>query len=139
MIEAFNTFFPKRHQYYDTALSWLYRSFPHLQRPYEISIMLVVAYNLGPVTARLCRPHHDSANLSFGICAITALRCFNPKAGGHLVLRELGLVVEFSPGAMTLIPSSVITHHNVKVQQGETRYSFTRQLQGHCSATSRTE
>jgi hypothetical protein len=55
-----------------------------------------------------------------------ALRCFNPKARGHLVLRELGLVVEFPLGTTVLIPSTVITHHNVKVQQGEMRYSFTQ-------------
>jgi hypothetical protein len=90
--------------------------------------MPAAAYNLGPAT--VCRPHRDSANLSFGICAITALGCFNPKAGGHLVLRELGLVVEFPPGATALIPSAVITHHNAKVQQGETRYSFTQYAAG---------
>ena len=90
--------------------------------------MPAAAYNLGPAT--VCRPHRDSANLSFGICTITALGRFDPKAGGHLVLRELGLVIEFPPGATALIPSAIITHHNTKVLDGETRYSFTQYAAG---------
>jgi hypothetical protein len=34
--------------------------------------------------------------------------------------------LSFPPGATAFIPSAVITHHNVKIQQGETRYSFTQ-------------
>ena len=90
--------------------------------------MPAAAYNLGPAT--VCRPHRDSANLAFGICAITALGRFDPKKGGHLVLRELGLVVEFPPGATALIPSAVITHYNSRIQEGETRYSFTQYAAG---------
>lgn len=90
--------------------------------------MPAAAYNLGPAT--VCLPHRDSANLSFGICAITALGRFDPKRGGHLVLRELGLAVEFPPGATALIPSAVLTHYNTKIQEGETRYSFTQYAAG---------
>ena len=90
--------------------------------------MPAAAYNLGPAT--VCRPHRDSANLSFGICAIMALGHFDPKKGSHLVLRELGLVVEFPPGATVLIPSAVLTHYNSTIQEGETRYSFTQYAAG---------
>jgi hypothetical protein len=126
--EAFKSFFPRIYDYYERALSNLYRECPHLRRPYETSIMPAAAYNLGPAT--VCRPHRDSANLSFGICAIMALGHFDPKKGGHLVLQELGLVVEFPPGATVLIPSAVLTHYNSRIQQGETRYSFTQYAAG---------
>ncbi|KAI9568137.1 hypothetical protein HD554DRAFT_2022563, partial [Boletus coccyginus] len=126
--QAFKTFFPEIHGYYEDKLWKLYRSSPQLRPPYETSIMPAAAYNLGPAT--VCLPHRDSANLSFGICAITALGRFNPKTGGHLVLRELGLVIEFPPGATVLIPSAVLTHYNLKISEGETRYSFTQYAAG---------
>lgn len=86
------------------------------------------AFNLGPRT--VCTPHRDAKNLSFGICCITALGSFDPTTGGHLVLEELRLVVEFPPGATALIPSAVVTHSNTDIQQGERRYSFTQYASG---------
>ena len=50
--------------------------------------------------------------------------------GGHLVLWDLKLVIEFPPGATILIPSSAIHHSNTRVQQGERRYSFTQYSAG---------
>jgi hypothetical protein len=46
------------------------------------------------------------------------------------VLRELGLIIEFLLEAIVLIPSTIITHHNTKVQQGEMRHSFTQYVAG---------
>ncbi|KAF8426479.1 hypothetical protein L210DRAFT_3420663, partial [Boletus edulis BED1] len=125
---VFETYFPKLHQYYTASLSKLYSHFPTLQRPYESSVMPAAAFNLGPAT--VCRPHRDSANLSFGLCPITALGNFDPKTGGHIVLEELRLVITFPPGATVLIPSAVITHSNTKIKEGETRYSFTQYAAG---------
>ena len=90
--------------------------------------MLAAAYNLGPAT--VCCPHRDFANLSFSIHAIMALSHFDPKKGSHLVLRELGLIVEFPPGETVLIPSTVLTHYNSMIQEGEIRYSFTQYAAG---------
>ena len=126
--EAFQTNFPDIHAYYELELSKLYCSSPQLQRPYTSSIMPAAAYNLGPATVR--HPHCGSANLSFRICVITALSHFDHMTGGHLVLRELGLVVEFPPGAMVLISSAVLTHFNTRLAQGERRYSFTQYAAG---------
>ncbi|KAH0833791.1 hypothetical protein J3R83DRAFT_10938 [Lanmaoa asiatica] len=86
------------------------------------------AFNLGPQT--VCKPHKDFRNLSFGLCAITALGSFDPVKGGHLVLEELGLVVEFPPGSTVLIPSAFITHSNLKIGKDERRYSFTQYASG---------
>ena len=41
-----------------------------------------------------------------------------------------GLIIEFPPGATALIPSAIITHHNMKVLGGETRYSFMQYTTG---------
>lgn len=68
--------------------------------------------------------------MSHGICSITALGSFDPKAGGHIVLHELELVIEFPPGSTVLIPSAIITHSNTKIQSGENRYSFTQYAAG---------
>ena len=126
--ETFRTYFPDTHAYYVDSLSKLYCQFPTLKRPYEKSIMPAAAFNLGPAT--VCRPHRDSANLSFGICAITALGTYDPMTGGHLVLEELRLVIVYPPGATVLLPSAILTHSNAKIREGETRYSFTQYAAG---------
>ena len=79
---------------------------------------------MGPAVVTF--PHKDLKNLSWALCAITSLGKYDHKKGGHLVLWELKLVVEFPPGATILIPSSVITHGNTAVQKGETRRSITQ-------------
>jgi hypothetical protein len=68
----------------------------------------------------------DHQNLWFSWCAITALGSFDYKKGGHLILWDLKLVIQFPPGSTTLIPSSVLQHSNVAIQDGETRYSVTQ-------------
>lgn len=78
----------------------------------------------------MCKPHKDFRNLSFGLCSITALGTFDPIKGGHLVLEELGLVIEFPPGSTVLIPSAFITHWNLKIGKDEKRYSFTQYASG---------
>lgn len=81
-------------------------------------------FNFGPQT--VCAKHLDSKNLVVGWCAVTALGNFNHKKGGHLVLWELGLVVEFPAGSTILIPSAAIHHSNTPIGEGENRQSFTQ-------------
>lgn len=64
------------------------------------------------------------------MCAITALGDYDPKLGGHLVLWDLKLVIEFPPGSTILIPSTSVRHSNVSIRQGETRHSFTQYAAG---------
>jgi hypothetical protein len=59
--------------------------------------------------------HNDSGNLAHGWCAIQALGDYDPKKGGHFVLLQLGLIVEFPPGSMVLIPSSTVTYGNLPI------------------------
>lgn len=87
-----------------------------------------VTYNIGPQT--VCRRHRDSMNFGPGWCAVTSLGDYNPKYGGHIVLWELGLIIEFPPGATILLPSALITHFNTTVSVGETRMSVVRYSAG---------
>ncbi|KAJ7704645.1 hypothetical protein B0H14DRAFT_2193943, partial [Mycena olivaceomarginata] len=70
--------------------------------------------------------HRDVQNVPFGLCAVQALGDFDATKGGHLVLWELKLVIEFPSGALILLPSATISHSNVPVQKGDTRVSFTQ-------------
>ncbi|KAJ7849710.1 hypothetical protein B0H14DRAFT_3452402 [Mycena olivaceomarginata] len=54
--------------------------------------------------------HRDVCNLPFGWCAVQSLGNFDAQAGGHLVLWDLKLVVEFPAGALILLPSATIAH-----------------------------
>ncbi|KAJ6626268.1 hypothetical protein B0H10DRAFT_548468 [Mycena sp. CBHHK59/15] len=92
------------------------------------SVFATATVNFGPCTVSL--PHIDFANLAWGWCAITALGKFDPDKGGHLILWDLGLIIRFPPGSTILIPSALFWHSNVKIQEGETRYSFTQYSAG---------
>ncbi|KAJ7828584.1 hypothetical protein B0H14DRAFT_2263384, partial [Mycena olivaceomarginata] len=82
-----------------------------------------VTFNFGPATITF--PHTDALNLTWGWCAITALGAFDPRRGGHLVLWDLCLVIQFPPGSTILIPSAILWHSNVGIASEERRYSFT--------------
>ncbi|KAJ7271638.1 hypothetical protein C8J57DRAFT_1435291 [Mycena rebaudengoi] len=86
-------------------------------------------FNLGPKTC--ARGHRDFTNLAFGWCAITALGKFNYTKGGHLILWDCKLIIEFPPGSTILIPSAAIFHSNLTLASpGETRFSFTQYTAG---------
>ncbi|KAF7970990.1 hypothetical protein HWV62_22491 [Athelia sp. TMB] len=125
---AFNTWAPKAHQYYRHRLGPLFTRHPHLRLNFKNSIFPCCTVNFGPRTC--CYPHVDSNNLPFGWCAITALGDFDYKRGGHLILWDLKLAIEFPPGATILIPSACLRHSNARIQKGETRYSFTQYAAG---------
>jgi hypothetical protein len=65
-------------------------------------------------------------NLPFGWCAVQSLGDFDAAKGGHLVLWDLQVVVEFPAGALILLPSATVSHSNVPVEGGEERISFTQ-------------
>jgi hypothetical protein len=86
-------------------------------------------FNLAKQSASI--PHTDHNNLAQGWCSITALGDFNPTQGGHLVLWDLGIVVEFPSNSTILIPSSLIVHSNIPIQPDEVRYSIVQYAAGH--------
>jgi hypothetical protein len=100
---------------------------PELKRNFPKSIFTTAALNLYRVR---CKKHKDVLNCPFGWCGVQALGKFNHKKGGHLILWELRLVIEFPPGALILFPSASITHSNTAVSKDETRQSFTQYCAG---------
>lgn len=109
-------------KHYEKMVEDLFGWDPSLTNWFPTSVFASISFNLGPRTVSW--PHTDSYNLGYGWCAITALGKFNPDLGGHLILWNLGLVIRFPPGSTILIPSSLLTHSNVPIQKGETRYSI---------------
>lgn len=57
--------------------------------------------------------HRDVQNCPYGWCSIQALGEFDHKLGGHLVLDDLKLVLEFPAGSTILIPSATFDHANL--------------------------
>lgn len=96
---------------------------PKLTPPVPGSSFAASTVNLGPVT--VCWSHRDGRNLGHGLCLIAPGGKFNPAKGGHLVLHEPRLIVKLRPGSLFLFPSACITHQNVPIGEGETRWSLT--------------
>jgi hypothetical protein len=87
-----------------------------------------VAFNLGKRV--VTKKHVDSQNYPFGWCMVTALGDFDATKGGHLVLWDLKLILEFPAGACICLPSALITHSNIPTKESETRMSFTQYCPG---------
>ena len=97
---------------------------PRDMRVFRNSVFPATTFNLGPKVETV--EHYDSKNKAEGWIVVTALGEFDPKTGGHLIMRELGLVVQFPPGSTILFPSAIVRHGNIPVQPHETRASFTQ-------------
>ena len=127
-LGSFQFFAPKLYQHYDVTMQAIHGHYPDIKQNFSNSIYPATTFNLGPKVA--CFDHVDRANLFNGICAITGLGTYNPKTGGHIVLWDLKMIIEFPPGSTILIPSATLRHSNIPIQAGETRYSMTQYAAG---------
>jgi hypothetical protein len=96
----------------------------NLRYPFPDHPFSAMTFNLGPVA--LTKPHKDVADLSWGWCAVTSMGNFDPTKGGHLVLWDLELAIEFPPYSTIFIPSSILRHSNTSIGPGELRSSVTQ-------------
>ncbi|KAJ7027271.1 hypothetical protein C8F04DRAFT_1189707 [Mycena alexandri] len=119
---------PRLFDYYATHMRKFYKRYTHLRRPFLNSIWSACTFNLGPRTC--CLGHRDFGNLAFGWCAITALGHYDYTKGGHLILWDCKLILEFPPGTTLFIPSAALFHSNIPIGIGERRYSFTQYTAG---------
>ncbi|KAG6836531.1 hypothetical protein H0H93_007015 [Arthromyces matolae] len=110
-----------------TRLDQIYEKYG-LKRNFVNSVFPAAAFNFGPHVWTF--RHRDSLNVPYGMCAVQALGHFDAKKGGHMVLWEFGVAIEFPAGACILLPSATITHSNVPTQPGDTRASFTQYIPG---------
>ena len=128
-IENFNSFAPRLYRDYRHTLDKAQKHDPSLKRNFERSVFSCAAFNFPPSVATL--PHRDSENLPFGWCVVHALGNFDATKGGHLVLDDLRVAIEFPAGASIYLPSATLTHSNVPIGEGESRSSFTQYTPGH--------
>jgi hypothetical protein len=128
LLAVFATWAPKLHNWYATILEEILKLLPHVKRNFENSVFACATANFGPHTATF--QHFDSQNLAYGWCAITALGSYDYTKGGHLILWESQIVLEFPPGCTILIPSASISHSNIGILEEEKRYSFTQYTAG---------
>ncbi|KAF8200539.1 hypothetical protein K438DRAFT_1582454 [Mycena galopus ATCC 62051] len=119
---------PNVFDFYIDYMSIFYKKYDQLSPPFQNSIWSACTFNLGPRTCTL--GHRDFANLVFRWCSITALGNFDFTRGGHLILWDCKLVLEFPPGTTILSPSAAILHSNIPIAAGERRYSFTQYTAG---------
>ncbi|KAF9492513.1 hypothetical protein BDN71DRAFT_1199568, partial [Pleurotus eryngii] len=110
---AFQMWAPKLHAYYKGQLDKMYSALPHLHKNFLKSVFPCATFNFGPRAQSVC--HRDTLNLAHGWCCIMALGRFDHTRGGHLILWDARLVIEFPPHSTILIPSSVILHSNIAV------------------------
>ncbi|KAJ3575947.1 hypothetical protein NP233_g763 [Leucocoprinus birnbaumii] len=89
-----------------------------------------VAVNFGPKA--WTNRHRDPKDYALAWCIVQSFGRFNPKLGGHVVLDDLRLFIEFPAGSCILLPSATLLHGNlpVRVNQGETRASITQYFPG---------
>lgn len=99
-----------------------------LKRNFAKTAFAATTLNLGQQSVSV--DHVDIGNSHRTFCALTALSDHDPTRGGHLVLWDLGLMIQFPPGATILLPSSLLRHSNTTIQQRETRYCFIQYFAG---------
>ncbi|KAK7436102.1 hypothetical protein VKT23_019304 [Stygiomarasmius scandens] len=125
---SYAAFSPKNYQFYFDGMKNLLAKLPHLRPNFSHSVFACLTVNFGPRTRTFV--HTDAKNTAHGMCAITALGDFNYKLGGHLILWDLKLFIEFPPGSTILIPSALLLHSNCPIDAHETRYSITQYTAG---------
>lgn len=125
---AFSAYAPKLYERYCDYFERLHAHDPTLTWNFPKSVFPATTVNFGPNT--VCYDHLDFGNAAAGWCAITSAGSYDPKLGGHLILFDIDLIVEFPPGSTILIPSSIMRHGNTPVQSGETRVSMTHYAAG---------
>ena len=82
-----------------------------------------MTFNFGPQVCTF--PHKDLKNLSWGWCSVTSLGNYSYTRGGHLVLWDLKIAIEFPPHSTIFIPSAIVEHSNTEIASTETRMSIT--------------
>ena len=117
-------FAPSLHGFIMKTFDTLRDSDPELAFPYKRHPFSGLTFNIGPTVCT--KPHKDSHNLSWGWCAVTSLGNFDHTKGGHLVLWDLKLAVEFPAFSTIFLPSAILKHSNTAIQPGEKRSSVTQ-------------
>ncbi|KAJ4473241.1 hypothetical protein C8R41DRAFT_775790, partial [Lentinula lateritia] len=101
---------------------------PKLLPNFDNSVYSCMTVNFGPQTWTYI--HTDSKNDPCLPCAVTSGGNYSWKLGGHMVLWDFGIILEFPPGTTILLSSAFLRHSNIPVLKGETRVSVTQYSAG---------
>ncbi|KAJ3798252.1 hypothetical protein F5050DRAFT_1580405 [Lentinula boryana] len=115
-------YFPKIHTLYCNVLDDLCKENPALRRNWEGCCFGASSLNF---THAVTNKHRDFRNLLFGQCAVWSCGSFDYQKGGHLIVWDLNLVIEFPPGSVALLPSALLSHSNTAIGRHEQRHSMT--------------
>ncbi|KAJ3832221.1 hypothetical protein F5878DRAFT_654683 [Lentinula raphanica] len=118
----FKCYFPRLHSLYTNVLADLCKNDPDLDPNFEGCCFAASTLNFEHAVSV---PHRDSKNLVCGECAVHSEGSFDHKKGGHLILWDLKLIVEFPPGCTALFPSALLRHSNASIQASESCHSMT--------------
>lgn len=121
---SFDSYAQRLSTFCRTTLTRLEEDNPALRRPFPDSAFGTITFNFGPEVCTI--PHKDYKNLSWGWCAVTSLGDYDPERGGHLILWDFNLALEFPPNSTIFIPSAIVEHSNTSIQPGETRSTITQ-------------
>lgn len=127
-LGSFALYAPKLCKDYEVNINALLDRYTGLKKPFHNSVFPTCTFNGGDRVVTL--EHVDSTNVPYGLCAIFACGSYDPTKGGHLVLFNLCLIIEFPPGSTILVPSGTIRHGNIPIWPKETRHSFTQYCPG---------
>ncbi|KAJ3925567.1 MAG: hypothetical protein NXY57DRAFT_906902 [Lentinula lateritia] len=125
---ALATWFPRCYKEALHQKQQLHALRPKLQFNFDNSVYSCMTVNFGPWTWTYI--HTDSKNDPCLPCAVTSGGKYNWKLGGHMVLWDFGIVLEFLPGTTILLSSAFLHHLNIPVSMGETRVSVTQYTAG---------
>ncbi|KDQ65187.1 hypothetical protein JAAARDRAFT_118799 [Jaapia argillacea MUCL 33604] len=119
---------PRLYKCYHMTMNAIYQHHPHLKRIFPSSAWPAATFNLGP--RLVTKQHVNSGNYAAGVCPITAFGVYDHTKGGHFVLWDMGLIIEFPPGSTIVVPSGTLLHGNTAIQPHECCYSFTQYAAG---------
>ena len=122
--EVFQNYAPILSTFCKTVLTRLEDANPSLQRPFHDSAFGTLSFNFGPDVCTF--PHRDYRNLGWGWCAVTSFGGYDHVKGGHLILWDFKIAVEFPPHSTIFIPSAILEHRNTAIQPGEKRSTLTQ-------------
>ncbi|KAJ3771928.1 hypothetical protein FB446DRAFT_644394 [Lentinula raphanica] len=105
-------YYPRIHSLYTNVLTDLCKADPMLDPNFTGCCFAASTLNFERAVSV---PHRDSKNLICGECGIHSEGTFDYTKGGHLILWDLKLIVEFPPGCTALIPSALLRHSNTTI------------------------
>lgn len=126
-IAMFAHYFPLLYHEYVDAMAELQQKQPYLRRYHSETVYPAASANFGRV---VCYEHADFSNKANGICPIWCGGSFDHRLGGHLILWQLKMVIQFPAGSLICIPSATLRHGNISIAKHETRVSFTQYAAG---------